>query len=99
MIIRHLVLSGHFADFLRVLRWIAANLPTDTYVSLMAQYSPTHLASAMPTLNRRLRAKEYEQVVPGPLETGLENGFVQELEAASGEYVPKFNLDVVREDK
>jgi len=32
-------------------------------------------------------------------ESGLENGFVQELEAASEEYVPDFNLDGVAEDE
>jgi putative pyruvate formate lyase activating enzyme len=99
LIIRHLVLPGHVADSLQVLRWIAANLPTDVYVSLMAQYFPTHRAPAMPPLNRRLRVKEYQRVVACLLELGLENGFVQELEAASEEYVPDFNLDGVTGDK
>ncbi|HUW65509.1 MAG TPA: radical SAM protein [Spirochaetia bacterium] len=92
LIIRHLVLPGQVPDSLQVLRWIAANLPGDVYVSLMAQYFPAHRAVRMPPLNRRLRSDEYDKVVDCLLELGLENGFVQELEAASVEYVPDFNL-------
>ncbi|HBV95916.1 MAG TPA: radical SAM protein [Desulfotomaculum sp.] len=92
MIIRHLVLPGHVPDSLRVLRWIAANLPKDVYISLMAQYFPTHLAVGIPPLNRRLTAVEYQQVMDGLWELGLEKGFIQELTAASEEYVPDFDL-------
>jgi len=99
LIIRHLVLPGAAADSLAVLRWIAANLPREVYVSLMAQYFPAYRASEYPPLNRRLRKQEYEQVVACLSESGLENGFVQELEAASEEYVPDFNLDGVAEDE
>lgn len=91
-IIRHLVLPGHVPDSLRVLRWIAANLPRDIYISLMAQYFPTYRAAGIPPLNRRLTAGEYQQVLDGLSELGLEKGFIQELAAASAEYVPNFDL-------
>ncbi|MFZ5597130.1 MAG: radical SAM protein [Bacillota bacterium] len=59
VIIRHLVLPGHVQDSLRVLRWIAGNIPRGVYISLMAQYFPAHLAAGIPPLNRRLTAAEY----------------------------------------
>jgi len=92
LIIRHLVLPGHVADSLRVLEWIAANLPPAVYVSLMAQYFPTHRAVAMPPLDRRVTAGEYGQVVGRLMDLGLDNGYVQEREAATDEYVPDFDL-------
>lgn len=91
-IIRHLVLPGHVQDSLRVLRWIDANLPKDVYISLMAQYFPTHRAVGIPPLNRCLTAGEYQQVLDCLMELGLENGFIQELAAASAEYAPNFDL-------
>jgi len=93
LIIRHLILPGQAADSMRVLQWIAAHLPRDVYISLMAQYFPAHRADEAPPLNRCLTKSEYEQVVNRLLELGLENGYVQELEAASEEYVPDFNLE------
>jgi putative pyruvate formate lyase activating enzyme len=91
-IIRHLVLPGHVPDSLRVLRWIAGNLSRDVYVSLMAQYFPTHRAVGMPPLDRCLTAGEYRRVVEGLWELGLEKGYIQELSAASPAYVPVFDL-------
>jgi putative pyruvate formate lyase activating enzyme len=91
-IIRHLVLPGHVPDSLRVLHWIAASIPRDVYVSLMAQYFPAYRAVGMPPLNRCLTPGEYRQVMDGLEELGLENGYIQELDAASDEYVPTFDL-------
>ncbi len=90
-IIRHLVLPGHVSDSLQVLHWIAANLSRDVYISLMAQYFPAYRAVGIPPLNRRLTADEYQQVVDNLSELGLEKGYIQELAAASTEYVPDFD--------
>ncbi|MQL52483.1 radical SAM protein [Desulfofundulus thermobenzoicus] len=92
LMIRHLVLPGQVEDSKQVLRWIAANLPGEVYISLMAQYFPAYRAGGIPPLNRRLRRKEYEQVVACLLELNRDQGYVQELEAASPDYVPAFDL-------
>lgn len=91
-IIRHLVMPGHVPDSIQVLRWIADNLPGDVYVSLMAQYFPAHRAAGMAPINRRLKPAEYDSVVEYLLDLGLENGFVQEMEASSEDFVPVFDL-------
>lgn len=95
LFVRHLILPGQVADSIQVLQWIAANLPGKVYVSLMAQYFPAYRAREISSLNRRLKTTEYEQVVSCLLDLGLENGFVQELEAATEAYVPDFNLEGV----
>ncbi len=89
MIIRHLVLPGHTNDSLRVLEWIKENMAENVYVSLMSQYIPCHLACGHRTLGRSLTRYEHEKVIHRFEKLGL-NGFVQEREAASAQYIPDF---------
>ncbi len=90
VIIRHLVLPGHTAETLKVLEWIAANLSNDVYVSLMSQYTPCYLAKEHSVIGRRITRYEYDKVVSKFMKLGL-NGFVQERESASEEYIPDFD--------
>lgn len=90
LIIRHLVLPNHLEESRQVLRWIRRSLPPTVYISLMAQYFPTHQAGQHPSLNRRLTQAEYDAIVDECLDLGLENGFIQELDSADEKYVPEF---------
>ncbi len=90
VIIRHLVLPGHTSETLRVLEWIAANLSKDAYVSLMSQYTPCYLAKEHNIIGRRITRHEYDKVVNKFIKLGL-NGFVQERESASEEFIPDFD--------
>jgi putative pyruvate formate lyase activating enzyme len=92
VIIRHLVIPGQAEDSKRILEWIADAIGTEVHISLMAQYTPVHRASEFPEVNRRLRHSEYEAVCDYFCELGFENGWVQELSAASSEYTPEFDL-------
>ncbi|MDN5344578.1 MAG: putative pyruvate formate lyase activating enzyme [Clostridia bacterium] len=90
LLIRHLVLPGQVQAACRVLDWIKASLPRETYISLMAQYVPVWQASRCAEVNRRLTAAEYEIVLDYMGYLGLENGYYQELEAATTDYIPDF---------
>ena len=92
VIIRHLVIPGQAEDSKKVLRWIADNLGTEVFVSLMAQYTPVHRAAEFPEVNRRLGRREYDSVCDCFYELGFRNGWVQELSSASSEYTPEFDL-------
>ncbi len=91
LVVRHLILPGNAQDSLRVLDWIAANLP-GVYVSLMAQYMPSGRACDFPEIDRRLTRREYGRVVDHLFKLGLEQGYVQELSSADERYVPAFDL-------
>ena len=91
LMVRHLVLPGCAQDSVRVLRWIKESLPEGTYVSVMAQYYPCHLANQYPPLDRRLTEKEYDLVVEEVFRLGLLDGFVQELSSAEPGYTPDFH--------
>lgn len=91
VMIRHLILPDNIDNSYGVLEMIADNFPADIYVSLMAQYFPTG-NEAHSELGRKITPEEYEKVSSYMLLLGLENGFVQELEAADKGYVPDWNM-------
>lgn len=90
IIIRHLVLPNYIDDSKQVLSWIKENMPSDIYVSLMAQYFPTYKAKNMPTLNRKLNFKEFNEIKKYLEKLDIHNGYFQELGEHEEEYVPKF---------
>lgn len=92
IIIRHLVLPNHIQNTKNILKWIADNMPTDIYVSIMAQYFPTYKAKDDNLINRKLSKKEYNEILNYLYSLNLENGYIQELGEHEEEYVPDFNL-------
>ena len=79
MLVRHLVLPEDIAGSRKVLEFIARSISQDTYMSIMAQYHPAHLAFEFPELSRRISKKEYDAVLKIADELGLERGWRQEL--------------------
>lgn len=92
VIIRHLVLPGNVSQAMRVMDWIKANLPEDTVLSLMSQYTPCGKASEYPTINRKLSIREYDMVIDYAEKLGFENAFIQEIDSSSTEFIPEFDL-------
>lgn len=90
LIIRHLILPNNTKNSIQVLKWINENIDHDVYVSVMAQYFPTHLAKEDETLNRKINIKEYRDVEQYLYSLNLENGYIQELGEHEEEYVPNF---------
>ena len=92
-IIRHLVLPSHRHDSIKIMEWIAENLPLDhILVSIMNQYTPfDFISDNFPELKRRLTKMEYNSVVKRASELEI-NGFTQERSSASAEYVPDFDF-------
>lgn len=89
LLIRHLVLPGCVDETRRVLDFIVENLPKETYISLMRQYTPISPHLKAP-LNRRLTAREYERAADYCLQLGLRNVLLQEASAATSAYTPPF---------
>ncbi len=95
VIVRHLVLPGQIENTVDALRDIAS-VDKSLYVSLMGQYFPTDNVKDYPTLSRRLTQDEYDKAIDAFFASGLCNGFSQELDSATEEYVPDFDLASVR---
>lgn len=92
LIIRHLVLPGNISQAMRVMDWIKENLPEDTVLSLMSQYTPCGKAAEYPTINRKLSEREYDMVLDYAEKLGFENAFIQEIDSSSKEFIPDFDL-------
>lgn len=90
MIIRHLVLPNHIQNSIRVLKWIKENIREDVFISLMAQYFPTHKANQYEDIDRKLTPKEYNKIKDYFYELDFKNGYLQELEDEEEKYVPEF---------
>lgn len=91
MIIRHLVLPSNTNASIEALDYLAENFD-DTYISVMAQYVPCGDLSDYKEINRPLTKREYDKVVNHIFDLGLDKIFVQELEAASDEFIPDFDF-------
>ena len=90
VLVRHLILPGCTGDSMRVLDFIAEQLPAGTPVSLMRQYTPVPQCD-IPGLQRRIIAREYGRVLDRFEALGL-SGYTQEPASAGREYTPPFDL-------
>jgi putative pyruvate formate lyase activating enzyme len=75
--IRHLVMPNNAGGSENIMAWIAATLPKDTYVNIMAQYNPLYKAYDYPELSRRITREEYKKAVDRAKEVGLTNLDIQ----------------------
>ena len=96
VILRHLVLPSCTENTKGVFEEIA-KIDKNMLVSVMGQYFPTENVQNHPVLSRKLNIYEYETCTDAFFEAGLTNGFAQDLDSATEEYVPDFNLDLLKE--
>ena len=90
--VRHLILPGQVENSLRVIDYIAGHFHHgDILFSLMRQYVPHGRIESFPELNRRVSEDEYEQVEQYLFDSPIEDGFVQEEDSASEEFIPTFD--------
>jgi len=71
LILRHLVMPGRLGETREIMRFIAQEISPATYVNVMAQYRPAHLADEYPELNRPLSRSEYREAIMVARDEGL----------------------------
>jgi putative pyruvate formate lyase activating enzyme len=73
VLVRHLVMPGGVAGTREIVRFLAREVSADTYVNLMAQYSPAYKVSEekFPEINRRLTPQQYAEAVTAAQKVGL----------------------------
>jgi putative pyruvate formate lyase activating enzyme len=77
LMIRHLVMPNGVSGTKKVVHWIAANLPKDTYLNIMSQYTPMYRALEYPTIARRVTREEYVEATEAAKNAGLTNLEIQ----------------------
>lgn len=71
LIVRHLVLPDGLAGSDEVMRFLAEDISTGTYVNIMGQYRPVYRAFEDPRLSRRTTDTELEEAVETARQKGL----------------------------
>ncbi len=71
LLIRHLVMPGNLARTEEVMKFIAEEVSSDTFVNIMDQYYPAHEARKYPELSRRISREEYRRAVEMARAAGL----------------------------
>jgi len=78
LLVRHLVLPEGVAGTSEVAQFLAREVSTDTYLSLMDQYRPAHKAEARADIGRRLTMAEYAVAMRQAKAAGLSRVVGQE---------------------
>jgi putative pyruvate formate lyase activating enzyme len=91
-IVRHLVMPLCANDSKAILKWFKRELPKDTYLSLMSQYTPFGKIEGMPELSRKVTAREYDSVVETAFSLGIDKIFMQERNSSGEKYIPKWDF-------
>lgn len=93
VLLRHLILPGQIDNSLGVLDWVAEHFrPGEILFSLMSQYTPMGRAKNMPGFDRPISEVEYDAVLSYMELLGIEDGYTQDFQAASEEYVPQWDF-------
>lgn len=71
LLVRHLVLPAELSGTAEVMRFLAEEVSSDTYVNVMDQYRPCHRAHETPELSRPVTASEYEAALDSARVAGL----------------------------
>lgn len=71
LLVRHLILPNGLAGTSEIVRFLAEEISSNTYLNLMDQYRPAYRIHDDPQLNRPLRSDEYGQAVDLARDAGL----------------------------
>lgn len=96
IIVRILVLPDHYKEAYDILLYLYNTYGNNIYVSILHQYTPVesvkNLGTEFDSLKRNITDYEYDYVVDGAMELGMENVFIQENGADSESFIPDFDL-------
>jgi len=71
LLVRHLVLPNRLAGTKEVVRFLAQEVSTNTYLNIMAQYHPCHKAFDIPQLARPVNRQEFTEAIDLAHQQGL----------------------------
>lgn len=92
VLIRHLILPDNIENTFRVIDWVEETFsPGDVLFSLMSQFTPMD-DGGYPELSRPITPEEHERCVNYLMDSHIEDGFFQELEASDSRFIPEFDM-------
>ena len=92
VLIRHLILPGEIENSMGAIDFVSESFPKDGVLfSLMSQYTPMPGLERFPVLQRRVDAGENAHLIRYMRRCGIENGYWQEPDSATGDMIPAFD--------
>ena len=91
-IVRHLVMPLCGGDTKSIIKWFSRELPQNTFLSLMSQYTPFGNIEGFPELSRPVTAREYNTAVQTAFDLGIKNLFLQERDSSGKTYIPSWDF-------
>ena len=74
LLVRHMVLPERAADTEEVVRFLSKEVSKNTYLNVMAQYRPEHMACGYSEINRPISVQEYKEAARMAADAGLTRG-------------------------
>ena len=71
LLVRHLVLPNRLAGTKEVVRFLAQEVSSNTYLNIMAQYHPCYKAFDIPLLERPISSQEFQEALDWAQQQGL----------------------------
>lgn len=91
VIVRHLMLPGHFMDSLSIIQYLYTTYHNLIYISIMNQYTPIKTFEKFPELNRKISIRSYNHLIDIAIEMGVTNAFIQEGSTSTSSFIPSFH--------
>ena len=93
VLIRHLILPENERNSREVIDFVADNFPGDRVLfSLMSQFTPMPGTERFPELQKTVTPELNDRLIDYMCARGIEYGFWQEPDSASGDMIPAFDL-------
>ena len=92
VLIRHLILPNGLEDAFDVIDFVAKFPKGEVLFSLMSQFTPLADKEKYSELSRRINLSEHEMALRYMIKVGIEKGYSQDLESATDEMIPSFDL-------
>ena len=93
VLIRHLILPDNERSSREVIDFVADNFPGDMVLfSLMSQFTPMPGTEGFPELQKTVTPELNDRLIDYMCARGIEYGFWQEPDSATGEMIPAFDL-------
>ncbi len=92
VLIRHLILPGEIENSMGAIDFVSESFPPGSVLfSLMSQYTPIEGLEKYPALRRRVDPGENEHLIRYMRRCGLTEGYWQEPDSATEEFLPAFD--------
>ena len=91
VIVRHLLLPQHLEESKKIVKYLFDTYKHNIFISIMNQYTPMPHMADHKILKERVTEKDYDELINFAVDTGVENGFIQEGGTAVESFIPSFD--------